>query len=213
MRREAHLADLIGKVSRRTLLLRELVRYRTLPISGEDERFLSYVAIETLNLWVLFARSFFLSTALQARTSTGAKITIRVPGIKTEEDALTFAVHIERPWLRSRPGPWTHREEPNWLDRAVLDRVTAALLPSNIASLRRGLAYTTRALQDLPTFRNYYAHKGKETADKARSLARAYALSPTLRPSELLTSRQYGRPQCILADWLDDIRNVVELTS
>jgi hypothetical protein len=211
MRPEPHLGALIWKTSRRALRLRELIRYRTLPLSTQDEQLLSYVTIEGLNLWTMFARCYFLSSALKARTSNGPRVVIAVGGINTQNDALTFAVYQERPRFVGMTGPWAYWQEPTWRNPVAFDRVMAALKPSNLGNLRKGLAYPTTALDDLPVFRNYYAHKGRNTALQARSIARKYALSPAMRPSELLCSRGPGRPQSLLADWLDDVRNIVEL--
>jgi len=85
------------------------------------------------------------------------------------------------------------------------------LRPSNLSTFTTALGYSTNVFSDLPAFRNYFAHKGKGTAISVQNVARRYAVPPGLRPSEIMLSLPAGRPQSLLMDWLDDIRNVIEL--
>lgn len=46
---------------------------------------------------------------------------------------------------------------------------------------------------------------------ECQTIARGVGVSARLRPSDILCSRAPGRPQNVLADWLDDIRNIASL--
>ena len=48
---------------------------------------------------------------------------------------------------------------------------------------------------------------------KVRDVARHLGINPNQRGCEIVCSAMGGRPQNILADWLDDLRNVAVLLS
>lgn len=210
MHAEPDLRKLVHQAGRRCLLLAELVRYRRLPVSAEDDRIVSFVTIEALNLWMGFCRSYFLSTALRARDGSGQRITVGVAPPTSQQNALTVAIHKEYPKRRSQMGPWSHRDEPPWQDVRVFGRVLGELKPSNLGVAHAALGHSTRAPQHLPVLRNFYAHRSEGSANRARTICRSYALSPSLRPSELLCTRLPGRPQTLLADWIDDLRVIIQ---
>jgi len=209
MHREPDLGALVAKASRRALMLREIVRIQQPPVSHAESRAVAYVTIEAFNLWSLFCRMYYLSTALRARDGSGSRVTLGVAPPKTEEEALTVAIHQENRSKRGQFGGWTHRDEPAWENVTVFGRVLSAIQPSNLATAQAGLGAMTRAPADLQTIRNFYAHRSELTASKARGVARRYALSSGLRPSDLLCTRLPGRPQGLLADWVDELVIVI----
>lgn len=209
MQRVARLGRLEGVAIRRALRLRSLVDAYSLPVTPERERVVSYVTIEALNLWASFARAYYLSSALGARIRAGGRVTVQLQGIRTPGDAITFSVvKIQR---RRGTGPWKRRDEPAWHDPNTLLTLFGYLGASNLNEVHRAFGYQTGVFRQLPTFRNFFAHRNEETARKTADIARGYGLSPRLRPSEVLCTRSVGRPQNILADWLDDLRNVIQL--
>jgi hypothetical protein len=208
------LEALTTQAARRARLLKLLVERRSLPLSPEDGRTVAYVCIEAPNLWAQFSRSYYLSTALRARDATGQRITHGLAHIRSHDDALTEAVYLKRPKLQKqgRLPPWTWVEEPRWHEPRVLLDVVSHLMPSNLSKLNVALAVQTTFFTDSIAFRNFFAHRSKSTVELARALATGYGLSPRLRPADLLSSRAKGRPQSVLADWLDDLAAVIELT-
>jgi hypothetical protein len=84
----------------------------------------------------------------------------------------------------------------------------SSVLPN--VTLATGL--TSDAFSDLPTFRNFYAHRCRDTAMRTRDLARAYVLSLRLHPSDILLSQKASTNISIIADWVDDIYAAVDLT-
>ncbi len=85
---------------------------------------------------------------------------------------------------------------------------------SNLPDVYRALGFQTRALRDMATMRNFFAHKAERAATKARGLRRNYKglKLVTLSPAELLCSYEYGRPQTVVCDWMDDLGSVISLT-
>lgn len=212
MRREGSLLVLAEKARRRALLLRSLVDHISGVVTVEEDRLTAFVTIEALNLWNLFCRSFYVSAALGCRDGSGSRVTCSTGGIRSEMDAMTVAIHAVKPRLRGKQGPWSHRDEPPWHDTSSFLSAIQALGPSNLLTVQSALSYPTKAFAYLPTARNFYAHRAMSTAVKVGGIARGYALNPRLRPSEILLSRLPGRPQNLLADWVDDMRAVMSLS-
>jgi hypothetical protein len=204
------LARLQRLAAKRLVMLRTLVEQCAAPSTRKYDRIVSYVAIEALNLWTEFMRCYYLSCVLSGKRANGVRVKIATAGVRTVEDAINFAISCLRPYLK-KVRPWRRRDEPSWHDPNTLLRLSDALGYSNLTEVRAAFAYPTRAFQDLPTVRNFFAHRNEETARKAVNIARSYGLSTLLRPSDILISIAPGRPQSVLSDWLDDIRYVIEL--
>jgi len=175
----------------------------------------TYCVLELYNLWYSFSRCFFLSAALGARDGTGMRVTLRtgVPP-RTVQDALTYAVRIQ-PSARHRQPPWRWQDEPPWVRPRVLLDALAAIGASNTAKVSAGLSASTGVFDDLPKFRHFFAHRGRDTVAPLKGRIRAQSIPSGLRPSEALltpTSAPEGtRPQAWLLDWIDDLTNAVEL--
>ncbi len=204
------LARLQRLAAKRLVMLRTLVEQCDLPSTRKHDPIVSYATIEALNLWTEFVRCYYLSCVLSARRTNGVRVRIFTTGVRTAEDAINFAISRLKPTLK-KARPWRRRDEPSWHDPNTLLRLSEALGYSNLAEVRAAFAYPTRAFHDLPTVRNFFAHRNEETARKAVNIARSYGLSTLLRPSDILVSVSPGRPQSVLGDWLDDIRHVIEL--
>jgi len=169
----------------------------------------AFVTIEALNLWASFVRSFYISCVLRARTATGARITITRPGLHTTGDAITFCMHQMK--HRKGSGPWLRRQEPAWHDTSTVLNLLTAIGASNLTQVQNALSYPTSFPTMLPLARHFFAHRNQDTMHDVQSIARNLGVSARLRPSDVLCSRAAGRPQNVLSDWLDDIRNVVDL--
>jgi hypothetical protein len=170
----------------------------------------AYAAIEAHNLWASFARAFYLSCVLRATRETGIPITITAPGLLTTSDAIQYAVRLLKPRLTTGP-PFTRRDEPVWHDPNTLLKLLSSLGASNLLEVQAALSYPTKVFRLLPTVRNFFAHRNEETAQKSSGVARSLGLSGKLKPGEVLCSVLPGRPQNVLADWLDDLRAVMTL--
>ena len=198
---------------RRAISLRSLIDQLSPPVSSESDRVLTYVVLESVNCWASFVRAYYLSCFISARRKTGSPIVLAQSSLRTFQDAIDFFIRTMKPSL-GPPSPgkvWQRRHEPAWHDPNVLTTLLSKLGSSDIAQLLSAFSYPTQAFRDLPSFRNFFAHRNEETATKAATVARSYGINPRLRPIEILCSRAYGRPRNLLSDWLDDIRNVVGL--
>ena len=207
MRRHPSLVVLARGVNRRSLLLRSLVDNLSPPVKPEDARTVVYVTIEALNLWSNFCRSFYLSCCFNAKTSGGHSVVISGPVINSHLDAIQFAVSVTGR-SRRRSGPWSRRDEPAWHVPRIFLTVLTRLGMSNWTTVQAALSYPMGAFDDLRAVRNFFAHRNEETVAEVVQVARNHALSPNLRPTDLVCSSVPSRPQALMADWLDDIRSV-----
>ena len=211
MRSVVRLKRLRNAGSRRAYSLRTLVDSLKLPPSTEQERVIAYATIEAHNLWASFARAYYLSCVLKARRVSGPNITITQTGLRTVTDGIQHAVRLLKPWVKSGP-PFTRRDEPAWHELSTLLKLLASIGASNLSQVQSALSYPTTVFTVLPTVRNFFAHRNDKTARKVANAARSsLGLSAKLKPASVVCSVLPGRPQNVLADWLDDLRAVMAL--
>lgn len=111
--------------------------------------------------------------------------------------------------------PWTPVEEPKWADPDVLldtlDEVGAASRPIVSAALSTGV---TRTIEELRITRNFYAHRGEDTRLRVAMTLGATRMPPHAHPTAALSRpvfvRGVQRPQPLIADWVDDLRDALE---
>jgi hypothetical protein len=63
---------------------------------------------------------------------------------------------------------------------------------------------------DVVVFRHFFAHPSENTARQAQLLGPRYGQSSTKPPAEIVCGVGPGRPQNVLADWIDDIRITID---
>jgi hypothetical protein len=107
--------------------------------------------------------------------------------------------------------PFTRWHEPPWHDTSRFIQVANALQPTNLELIHAAVSQNVAVFGELGLVRNFFAHRCEGTATKVRRLARKYSLDPSLHPAELLISRSPGRSQSILKDYIDEMRQVVEM--
>jgi len=210
MKPQRRVARATGWVDSRLYRLRPLAVPDPNLSSADRLRRLAFVTIETHNTVATFLRAYYLSCATRAFLSNGAQVANAVV-FSTSADALTDAIHREKPWLAHRVGPWSSRDEPTWHDANVVVRLLHAVGSSALPGVSGAFGLGTNAMSHLTTARNFFAHRGEETGIKLRRLGTQYGVSPPSDPSELLETRGLGRPQSVLEDWIDDLATVFSL--
>src|SRR6266542_3012250 len=110
--------------------------------TAEIGRLYAYVVMEALNCWVLFARSFVISSALGARTRNSGRVTSVLGRQATVDDAIVRVTLAEKPYLARGGIPTTidRRLEPAWHDPAVIIRSSSVLRLSNDATITAALS-------------------------------------------------------------------------
>jgi hypothetical protein len=169
------------------------------------------VVIESALLWAAYSKAYFFSSAFKVRDSKGVRI-VHSYSLPTTEDALTFAVRVARPDVTKNHN-FTHRDHPNWQEPGVVRKLLQEMGASTLASWQLGMGVQTRATSDLPTMRNFFAHKGEVAADRARRLRVHYSVTQDLSPSELLSVTPPLGRQPLLWTWLDELALTIKLTA
>jgi hypothetical protein len=59
---------------------------------------------------------------------------------------------------------------------------------------------------DFPVVRNFFAHRNQSTQHAAQWVSQHYGISSNLRPSQMLAANPLKRPQCLILEWLDELK-------
>jgi hypothetical protein len=176
------------------------------------DRATAYVVIEATNLWAAYCRALFLSSAYGGRDAAGPVL----PGSRrfsTEEAALTLAIGSVKPnVLKNRKPPWTDFDEPSWRVPTQFDAAMKALGARNAVTVSSALSTTSPVLKEIPTFRNFYAHRSKSTVAETRSIALAYSVPAKERPTAVARTYQPTLGESLIEAWLRDLDSIVALT-
>lgn len=179
-------------------------------LTPNEERILSLVAIESANTWAALMRSYWLAASIHRWRRDGTQVKISA-SIRSFEDAITFAVHTTKPRLRVSTGPWKKRDEPDWLDPATVSTLLRAAGADIEGGFHAAISLGSTARQDLSTYRNFVAHRNRDTALKVRNLCPDPSLKRSTSPLEIALLRGPGRPQPLVLDWIDDLRTMCSL--
>jgi hypothetical protein len=168
---------------------------------------LSCVVVQTQAVWSEFVRAYYLSLLLSPYDSSGRRIKIANAALRNEYDAITALIlHLR---LRNKTKPaWSRIEEPRWHKPSTLTSGCQLLGSPTLQKVIAAVSIGSSVFDDLPRFRNFYAHRNEETARDAVALRVNYGIGLVSHPSSILLSYVPGRPQTIVEDWLDDLKNV-----
>lgn len=185
------------------------------PFSPPVDKATAFVALELMNQWVQFARCLYLMSCRGAKDSGGARIACAHVAYVDDNESLRVAANNFRPaWRQIAPGTVMRpRDEPNWLDPKVLLEALRHVGASNEPSVAMALTHQTRALLDLPSVRNFFGHRSKNTAQKVvgpHGVTVRYVLPPVEHPTEFCIAYEPSSPLPVLGAWLEDIRTIEE---
>jgi hypothetical protein len=167
----------------------------------------TYVAMEALNAWALFSRSFYLSCALGTRTELNERVVVA-----TVTDHIGFAIkHFKKSAKPNSSGTWHRRDEPTWHDPNVLMTVCKSLGCSIQSELEAAFSLRQTVFKNLPVLRNFFAHRNEETSRAARNIGPQYTLPTSLPPAELLLAVSPGGYASLILTWLDEMRITAEI--
>lgn len=203
---------LLGIGRRRTARLR---LEATEAISGLPSRqakhAMAYVTIELLNFWSAFSRFYALSCIMSPRRVNGGRVKVTTVGLDFNGViGLAMRRHKKNPTPRS-DGSWHRRDEPPWHDTKVLINCCADLGCSHLSDVQAAVSLQSRVFEDLPVFRNFFAHRNMGTAEAARAIAPQYSIPGHRHPLQILASQPKARPVPLLVDWVDDLDVTIEL--
>lgn len=182
------------------------------------DRAIAFAVIELDNLWASVARSLYLSAAFCGVDESGARLHLsKVPTPTTTDEALTYAIRANRgkSFRKGSTGPWKWRDEPQWWDPSALIRSLDCIGASNLQTVTAALNANPDVFQHLHTFRNFYAHRNRDTRERLiphlRTLQFPADVTATFALASPDPSSRDPRPQPLLLDWLDDVRRTIAL--
>jgi len=168
----------------------------------------AYVAIEALNAWAQFSRSFYLSCAIGAVTERNRIITTTAP---LTADHLGLAVaQYKKSAKPNAAGAWHRRDEPAWHDPNVLMTVCSNLGCSIQVAIQAAFSLQQNVFNDLPVCRNFFAHRNEATSRAATNMAPRYALPTSLPPCDFLLAASPGNSTSVMLQWLDELNITAE---
>lgn len=214
MRRYARLSRLQSSTTRKLDRFAQgamhLATSRPTALPAEIESSATALTIDLLNYWQNVARAYFVSCSLGALTVTGTPVWSR-SFVATESVAV--AVAIRAAGLRRQPrqdGTWHRRSEPTWASPDVLVSSAWSAHLTNASVIESAFQGGFDVFGDLPVFRNYFAHRNRETRAAAMQLAPKYGVGANEKPSSVLSQVPVGGGPSVLETWIGDIRTTVE---
>ena len=179
---------------------------------------IAVAVVELDNLWTGVARSLYLSSAFCARDGTGKPLDLGVPPCRTTNEALGHAIKRCKEDVFSAKdgvGPWEVGDEPAWGRTKHLLASLDAIGASNYDKISGALSLTPKVFPYMHTFRNFYAHRSMEAKIQVEGVVRAYGLPTRCAPTRILVSPvvtpEGVRPQPLILDWADELRETMEL--
>ena len=207
MQRKPVLGDLEDVFQRQLLRLRwDVLLSQRCDTSRERERKISFAVINLQNAWTNFVRAFYLSCVFGARTKSAVRV--RPSSVFPDANAaIGFAIRLFRPHASPNTfGQWHRRDEPVWHDPATLLRLSTNLGLQNDGKIQAAFSLNLYVFSDLPVVRNFFAHRNQSTEQAAQMASQHYGIISSLRPSRMLAANPLRRPQCLMLEWLDELR-------
>ncbi len=168
---------------------------------------LSFLAIETANMWAQYSLCLYLSAAFGARDSYGRRAVANPSS--TTAAAIDLSVYAMRPKLRGHKRQWTRQELPDFQNKGHLTKCLNYIGASFSPTVDAAVSYKSRVLSDLPTMRNFYAHKSRSAAVSASLLGRNYGITRSLSPHDLLCTVPPAGGDILLREWLADLTAIL----
>jgi hypothetical protein len=201
-----HYADKKFSILRRRI--QDTMHNRHLAPFWKTNAQLADIVINLQNLWSSLCKWYFVSCALGCRSKTGAKISSAVPG-KTAAAALNYAItHAGKPWRQKKTNVNNllfSEDEPAWhVPRYFLNVCVKSNL-SNLANVSAALSSGTTVFDHLLLFRNYCAHRSRQTRAKAMAVAPSYLVAVGAEPFEVLIATDPKTKNIVLNQWLIDL--------
>lgn len=195
---------------------RHLQRVESAPNQAERELSISPLVINTLNVWALFVRAYYISCLMGARSGSGhgRAVSSRLSMTPmSANDAIGHAIRITNP--RAVPngsGLWDTRDEPTWHDSSTLIKLANAYSFSNLADIQTAFTYGFTAHRNFVVFRNYYAHRNAGTKQKAQKMGTYYSIRTNQHPTEVLLSSLLNNPGVsLLGGWIGEFEQTIGL--
>jgi hypothetical protein len=207
VRATGDLSKLQSAVTRRLLRLRRAYAQCTaVPPSHETEPRLAFAAVELDNLVLSAIRQFVISCLTGARSADGQRVAV-TPRLRDEGEVAAYVLSVLAQKAYEdlgSPQRVARQHEFKIREPRFLERVMASCAASNLISVEAAFSLPTTLFSDLPTVRNFYAHRNDDTWRKVRNRAAGRGIFGVRTTDEVLRATLPGRPVSLFEDWLDD---------
>jgi hypothetical protein len=172
----------------------------------ESRVLIGALCVDLLNQWSNFSREFFFSVVHGTWSASSGDISVTKIAPGDRRTAIDLAVRTNNAAKNRRPAgtPWERKDEPKWYVHADLRRALDAIGATNLAQFDRAFALGVRAHRTLPAFRNYFAHKNRDTSDAARNMFVQYMI-PDRLPTEGLCTVPFNASEVLFLDWITEL--------
>lgn len=178
----------------------------------ERELLISPAVVNTLNTWANFMRCYYVCCSLGAKLSTGGAVFSALTGITDENAIIGHAVRHFKPRATLGPnGEWDGRDEPKWHSSRTMLDLAVKMGFSHEQHVAAGFSLNFTAHKNLAVFRNYYAHRNRQTKQAACGLATVYGIPAMRQPTEVLLASPLTYPGGSLLDmWLVELKQTID---
>ncbi len=180
-------------------------KIRNLP-SDSPRLMTGYLVMELDNLVLGGMRRFLFSSLLGTRTVSGHRVTVSTKYYSEGEVSAKILSIVNTPKFikLKQPISITRDNEPTIRDPRKLEDILTKCGASNVGSVQKALQLNTNLFRDLPTLRNFYAHRNEDTWTKLRVKAVSLGLSSFKHADDVVYAVLAGRPVSLLEDWIAD---------
>jgi len=192
---------------------RELPDLFSIKNISQRENIASPIVINLLNTWSIFMRTYYICCARGARNKLNYKISSSLSSSNlSPNDVIGEAIKSYHPNKKPMSnGIWDTRDEPSWHDSSVIIRLSTDFSFSNSADISAAFSLGFTAHKDLPTFRNYYAHKNHGTRVKTERVAANYSIASNQHPTDILLDYPRRTPTLHLIEvWVGELADTID---
>lgn len=174
----------------------------------EQDRLLVFMAIELLNLWQSFCRTYVLYSGVGLKSISSGRWSASLPNVslsnKEEVRLLLLSLHG-----KASKSPTNPMHEPTWRDLTILKQCCQSLNTGAIQSVNLAIGLPGSFRRELHHARNFAAHKGEDTRGKLNnvSLQRGLVAGNCLRSLMMApASSGYGT---VTLEWITEIEDAI----
>lgn len=211
MRRSRKLEKLADQISRRTGRLSALAGESLARTDAAAYRTVSYITVEAMTAWDTFCREYFLSCAyLTPQSASGSVVSHTQTGVVDEATAVIRALLVLNPQFKVPPsGKIDPRREPDWRRKDVILALVGGFGFSNATTITSALSYPTTFFDELPTVRNFFAHRDAVTANQVGTIAyKKYGITKIQHPVEFVNDVLPSKSDSLIREWLSDMSSI-----
>jgi hypothetical protein len=212
MRAASDLAKLYDAAQYRLVRIRRLYSSLTNRPLADRGMVISTSVMELDNLIISTLREFTISSLVRTRTVLGHRVATNRP-FRCEAEISAHIISIVNSIAFQRlkqPSRIARKDEPTVRDPKTTEKILVGCAASNLPSLQNALALNLSVFRDIPTLRNFYAHRNEDTWKKVKDKARIMGIIAARHTDDLVQAVVIGRPSSIFEDWLGDLETFFE---